>query len=137
MRDASRPDRGRSGAARLASTPAGERRALQLLGLARRAGRAAIGTQSVRGAARRGELAAVLIARDAGGNAEGRVRSLLEARGVPLVRCASRGALGAAVGRGPTAVVGITDAKMAWAALASLSGGAAAAPCGEGRGGQA
>lgn len=100
-----------------------ERRVLALLGLARRAGRAAVGSESVRGAARRGELAAALLARDAGSNAAGRVRALLEARGVPWIRCGTRAQLGAAVGRGPVAVVGFTDRRLAEEALISLEHG--------------
>lgn len=86
----------------------------------------AVGTRSVRGAARGGRLAAALIARDASDNAGERVRSLLDARGVPVVLCGTKDALGGACGRGPTAVVGITDRALAGQALASLGCEAAA-----------
>ena len=84
-----------------------ERSALQTLGLARRAGRAAVGTRAVLTAARSRRLEALIVAHDASPNAMNRVRGA--ARRVPIVRCGTRETLGLALGRGPVAVVGVTD----------------------------
>jgi ribosomal protein L7Ae-like RNA K-turn-binding protein len=88
-----------------------ERDRLQALGLARRAGRAAVGTRAVLVAARTRRLSALIVARDASPNALDRVRGAI--RTVPIVRCGTRETLGLAVGRGPVAVVGVTDREFA------------------------
>lgn len=90
-----------------------DREALQVLGLARRAGRAAVGTGAVKEAASAGELRLVVLARDAGDNAVGRVRGAMERSGAERVRCGTRDELGSALGRGPVAVVGVTDGGLA------------------------
>ncbi len=98
----------------------GDRDALRLLGLARRAGRLVLGSRAVRGAARTGSLAAVLLARDASARARDRIGPLLEARGISMVHCADRASLGDAVGHSPLTVVGITDPAVAHAIVARL-----------------
>lgn len=90
----------------------GETDALRLLGLARRAGRSVVGTTAVREAGRGGDLALVVMARDATENARARLGPTLLAR-VPTVTCGSRASLGAALGRGPVAAVGVTDRDLA------------------------
>ncbi len=87
-----------------------ERQVLQLVGLARRAGRAVAGTQAVRDAGRRGELAAVLLAEDATDNA---------------LTCGTRETLGNAVGRKGAVVVGIADPGFARRILSVGPSGAA------------
>lgn len=84
---------------------------MALLGLARRGGHAVIGTDAVLGAARASRLRAVVIACDASENARDRIRIAL-AR-APSIPGPERTALGAAVGRAPVAVVGVTDAAIA------------------------
>lgn len=86
-----------------------EAEVLRFLGLALRARRLQVGTRSVKEAARKGELAGAVLAADAGENARGRVRPLLEATGVPVWELADRQRLGEALGRGPVVVAGITD----------------------------
>lgn len=86
-------------------------RVLDTLGLATRAGRVAVGTRQVLEAARAGELRLALLAEDATANAVGRVAGALE--GVPVMRRGDKAALGRAVGRGPTAVVGVRDRGLA------------------------
>lgn len=88
-----------------------ERNALQALGLARRAGRAAVGTRAVLTAARSRRLEALIVAHDASPNALDRVHGA--SRRVPIVRCGTRETLGLALGRGPVAVVGVTDREFA------------------------
>jgi len=81
------------------------------LGLARRAGRVAIGTRAVRAAAQKGVLEVLVLATDASDNALARLGTIAEK--AVLVRCGSRLTLGRAVGRGEVAVVGITDRALA------------------------
>ena len=92
---------------------------LGLLGLARRAGWAAVGTRAVREAGRAGRLAAVVLAGDAAENARLRLGGLLGRGDVPLLEVADRARLGAAVGKGPVAVVGVMDAGIARRLLAT------------------
>jgi ribosomal protein L7Ae-like RNA K-turn-binding protein len=99
--------------------PADERAILQLVGLARRAGRAVAGTQAVREAGSRGELNLVLVAGDAADNARRRVAGILENREVAMVRCGTRETLGRAVGKPGAAVVGVRDPGLAERILAS------------------
>lgn len=79
-----------------------------------------VGTHGVKEAARRGELHAAVLARDATENARDRVLPLLRATGVPIATCESAGALGAAVGRGRIVVAGVTDPGFAGRVLAGL-----------------
>lgn len=87
----------------------GDRRVLQLIGLARRAGHAVVGTDAVRVAGRRGELSAVVVAGDATQNARKRLYTLLSDPDVSTVTCGTRATLGRAVGRTEAVVVGIRD----------------------------
>ncbi len=85
-----------------------------------RAGRLAVGTYAVKEAARRSELHAAVIARDATENARDRVLPLLAARGVPVAECESATRLGRAVGRPRLVVAGLKDAGFARRVLAAL-----------------
>jgi ribosomal protein L7Ae-like RNA K-turn-binding protein len=102
------------------STGRGERAALDLVGLAQRAGRLAVGTHAVKDAARRGELEAAVLARDATDNARERVLPLLRACGVRVVLCDSAAELGRAVGRPRLVVVGLKDPGFAGRVVAAL-----------------
>ena len=84
---------------------------MSLLGLARRAGRVAIGARSVDATARRGRLAVLLVAGDASENAISRLGR--EARAAPRLTVGSREQLGRAVGRGEVAVAGVSDPSLA------------------------
>lgn len=103
--------------------PRRERDALAALGIARRAGAAAVGTRAVREAARAGRLRAIVLARDAAPNARSRLSSILADGGLHVLECGSRQSLGAAVGKGPTVVVGVTDRGLADRVMASLARG--------------
>lgn len=94
-------------------------RALSALGLAVRAGRATIGTRATLEAAAGGDLRLTVVATDATPNAMKRIRSVLETS--PAVRLGGKAELGRAVGRGPTAVVGVTDRGLA-AEIHALAG---------------
>ena len=84
---------------------------LGLLGIARRAGRVAVGTRAVDRAARAGRLALLLLASDASRHALGRLAP--EARAAPRLTLGSRAALGRILGRGSIAVAGVTDVALA------------------------
>lgn len=99
-----------------------EERALGLLGIALRGGRLEVGTTSVKESARRGGLAAAVLAADAGENARDRVLPLLEATGVPVVEAADGETLGAALGRDRTVIVGLTDEGLAREVMNALAG---------------
>jgi ribosomal protein L7Ae-like RNA K-turn-binding protein len=88
-------------------------RVLGMLGMATRAGAVVPGTDRVREAARGGSLRLALLATDASDNSRGKLLPLLEARNIAHVIRFDRGALGAAVGRGPLSAVGIVDAALA------------------------
>ena len=82
---------------------------LQLVGLARRAGFAVVGTRAVRDAARRSEISVVVVAEDATANARKRMHGLLVEPDIEVVACGTRSDLGRAVGRQEAVVVGIRD----------------------------
>ena len=93
---------------------------LRLLGIARRAGSLIAGSEAVKDAARSGSLRAVVFARDASANAVRRIAPSVERQGVRWSACGDRTTLGASLGKGPIAVVGITDASLARAVLGRL-----------------
>jgi ribosomal protein L7Ae-like RNA K-turn-binding protein len=91
------------------STDDREQRALATLGLARRAGRVAIGTRAVQQALAAGELRAVLVAADAAPGARKRLRTVLSSDEVDVLSVGSRTRLGRALGRDDLVVAGVTD----------------------------
>ena len=105
-----------------AAGPDAEQRALNLLGIALRGGRLEVGTNAVKEGARRGKLAAAVLAADAGENARDRVLPLLEATGVPVAEAADGDALGRALGRDRTVIVGVTDEGLAGEVMDALAG---------------
>lgn len=90
-----------------------ERRALQTLGLARRAGRAVLGTRAVQEAGASGQLRAVLVADDAGGRALERLEGAMASGNVAVLRVSSRQRLGEALGREDLVAAGVTDTGFA------------------------
>ena len=87
--------------------------ALQLLGLATRAGAVVTGTQLVREAIRAGRVRYVLVAADLTETGRDKLLPMLGSRNVPHAVRYRRDELGAAVGRGPLAAVGVTEAGLA------------------------
>lgn len=90
-----------------------ERRVLGLLGLGVRGRGAVVGVDQVREAARQNRLAFAVVAPDASHHSLAKVVPLLTGRRVPYVEGPGAAALGAAVGRESTAVVGIVDRALA------------------------
>jgi ribosomal protein L7Ae-like RNA K-turn-binding protein len=87
--------------------------ALQLLGLARRAGAVVPGTDAARRAVRQGEARLVLMAGDASSVQLKKIRNALKHRPIPQGTLGDRATLGAAVGRGPVSAVAVTAASFA------------------------
>ncbi|HEX5830139.1 MAG TPA: ribosomal L7Ae/L30e/S12e/Gadd45 family protein [Gemmatimonadaceae bacterium] len=93
--------------------PGLERRLLGLLGLGVRGRGAVVGVQQTRDAALRGRLHFAVVAPDASRHSLEKIVPLLQARRIRFVHGPSSVALGAAVGREATAVVGIVDGQLA------------------------
>ena len=91
----------------------GDRRVLDLLGLAARAGGIVTGTDSVRAAVREGRVRRVILARDTAPGQQRKLTPLLEARGVPFHIRFTRDEVGFAIGRGAVSAVGIMDSSFA------------------------
>lgn len=92
---------------------AAEQRMLRLLGLGVRSRGAVVGVQQVREAARRNKVLFAVVAADASSNSLDKIVPLLNARRVRFIEIPSAVALGAAVGRDQTVVVGIVDRQLA------------------------
>ena len=88
-------------------------RLLRLLGLGVRGRGAVVGVERVREAALKGTLVLAVVAPDASRHSQEKVRPLLRARGVPVIEGPGATALGHAVGREATAVVGVLDPNLA------------------------
>lgn len=91
----------------------GEEEVLSLLGLARRAGAVAAGTDATRAAVARGVAHCVVLAGDASEAQKEKVLNLLRHRKIPQHGVASGDALGAALGKGTLTAVAVTDAHFA------------------------
>jgi ribosomal protein L7Ae-like RNA K-turn-binding protein len=91
-----------------ASLPA-DQKALNILGLARRAGKTACGADAVREAILSGRACAVVLARDAARNTAEKVHSLAVARGVPEFVVGSKTEIGRRFGRESLAVLCLLD----------------------------
>ncbi len=98
------------------------RNALRLLGLARRAGGVAPGTEAVRRAIREGEARLVLIAGDASSVQMDKIRTTMHDRTIPRVILGDRDTLGAALGRGPISAVAVTQRSLAERLAEELGG---------------
>ena len=92
---------------------AGLPKVLRLVGLGVRSRGAVVGVQQVREAAKQNKLVLAVLATDASPNSREKVVPLLTARRVSFIEVPSALALGAAVGREQTAVVGIVDRQLA------------------------
>jgi ribosomal protein L7Ae-like RNA K-turn-binding protein len=89
--------------------------AFRLLGLARRAGSVAPGTDAARRAARGGEARLILMACDASTVQAEKVLRIIKNRPIPWGILGDRASLGVAVGRGPVSAVAVTAESFAGA----------------------
>lgn len=87
--------------------------AFRLLGLARRAGAVAPGTDATRRSIRRGEARLILMARDASSVQMDKIIKLMVKRPIPQAVLGDRATLGAAIGKGPTSAIAVTDESFA------------------------
>jgi ribosomal protein L7Ae-like RNA K-turn-binding protein len=90
-----------------------ERKLLGLLGLGYRGRLVVVGVDRVRDAALSNKLRFAVVAPDASANSLDKIVPMLKARRVFYVEGPSAVALGNAVGKASTAVVGVVDAKLA------------------------
>lgn len=88
-------------------------RILRLLGLGVRGGLVVVGVEQVRKAVTAGKAKLAVVAADASQHSRDKIIPLLRARHVSMIEVASSGALGGAVGRETTAVVGVLDGQLA------------------------
>jgi len=95
-------------------------RVMQLLGLARRAGAVAPGTEAVRQAIRGGHARLVLFAADASQVQLDKIGRTLHERRIPKARLGDRGMLGAAVGLAPLSAIAVTSTPLAEQVVAEL-----------------
>lgn len=89
------------------------RRMAGLLGLGMRARGVVVGVDRVRDAAFRGRLVFAVVAPDVSRHSLDKVVPLLEGRRIRFVHAPTAAALGAAVGKVTTAVVGVVDPQLA------------------------
>jgi ribosomal protein L7Ae-like RNA K-turn-binding protein len=87
--------------------------AYRLLGLARRAGAVAPGTEAVRRAIREGEAQLILVANDASSVQLKKIETTLHERTIPRAILGDRNTLGAAVGLAPLSAVAVTNRSLA------------------------
>lgn len=103
-------------------------RALELLGLMRRAGKLELGEMNVGAAVRERRAKLLLLAPDAGANARDRAEGFSAGHRVPLVKLPfTKDALSAALGKANTVMAAVTDAGFAKALEKCLDGNDAAA----------
>jgi len=95
---------------------------LRLLGLARRAGAVAPGTEAVRRAIREGEAHLILMAGDASSVQMDKIRTTLHEKPIPQVILGDRNTLGAAVGLATLSAVAVTNRSLAYQLIAELDG---------------
>jgi ribosomal protein L7Ae-like RNA K-turn-binding protein len=97
------------------------RSAFRLLGLARRAGAVAPGTEAVRRAIRVGEAHLIVVAGDASSVQLDKIRTTLHDRSIPRVVLGDRNMLGAAVGLAALSAVAVTNRSLADQLVAELA----------------
>jgi len=86
---------------------------LRLLGLGARGRLVVVGVDLTRKAVMNGKVKLAIVASDASRNSQEKITPLLLARGVSIINVASATALGGAVGRDTTVVVGVLDDGLA------------------------
>jgi len=84
----------------------------RLLGLARRAGAVAPGTEAVRRAVRDGEARLIVVASDASSVQLDKIRGTLQDGSIPWVTLGDRNTLGGAVGLAELSALAVTDRSL-------------------------
>lgn len=96
-------------------------KALNLLGLAKRAGKLVLGTDAVDLALRGSGIAAVVLAEDLSAVSGSRFERLAREKGILVLRFATKEAFGRAFARRDLGVIGLLDAGLAAAIQKALS----------------
>jgi ribosomal protein L7Ae-like RNA K-turn-binding protein len=104
-------------------TRIGSSEALRLLGIARRAGGVAKGTQGARRALEAGTAKLIVVAGDASPVQLKKIESIIRKRAVPRVVLGDRVLLGAAVGEPPLSALAVIDTGLAEQILRRLESG--------------
>lgn len=99
-----------------------------LIGLGARGRLVVVGVEQVREAAKRDKVQVAIVAPDVSQHSKDKILPLLNARRIMIVEGPSAAALGAAVGRDTTAVVGVVDRDLARGIRAVLISDTAATP---------
>jgi ribosomal protein L7Ae-like RNA K-turn-binding protein len=94
---------------------------MDLIGLGVRAGSVVVGTNGVRAAMQRGELALVVVAGDLSARTDDKIVRLANGLGVPLASGPASDRLGRAVGRDRVQTIGIKDRRLAAAIRSRLT----------------
>ncbi len=101
-----------------------DRKALDILGLARRAGKAVCGADAVRDAIRTGRACVLVLARDAAPNTADKARANARAGNLPELTVGSKSELGRRFGRDEVAVLCLLDKSFLAALERALKNGA-------------
>ena len=96
------------------------RKALNLIGLAQRAGKAVSGGFSVEKAVKEGRAVLLIIAEDASDNTKKRFYNMGTFYQVPVIEFSCKDGLGSCIGRAERSSLALTDAGLAEAVLKAL-----------------
>lgn len=97
-------------------------KALNYLGIMRKAGACAVGETDCGATCRAGKAKVLLVASDASENARSRARGFVYGRGIPLVELPfAKFELAGLLGRGMTAMIAVTDLGLAEAFMRTLA----------------
>lgn len=97
-------------------------KALNYLGIMRKAGACAVGETDCGSACRGGKAKVLLVAADASENAKSRARGFVYGRGIPMVILPyAKMELAGLLGRGATSMIAVTDLGLAEAFLKALA----------------
>ena len=96
---------------------------LNMIGLARRAGRVESGDSAVRNAIDRGKVKLLILASDSAERTRKNFGRLADDAGIPLIIYGTKVSLGGILGRPARSVVAITDGSLAHGALLEMERG--------------
>lgn len=99
------------------------RKILGLLGLARRAGKVAFGTEMVTGLIEKKKVKLLIIATDASERTKKNFRQLAEEKQIPIREIETIEEISRAIGQTNKAVLGITDTNFSKEMIKSIDGG--------------
>jgi ribosomal protein L7Ae-like RNA K-turn-binding protein len=104
----------------MSAYPPTDQKALNILGLARRAGKTVYGTDAVKEAVLGGRACALVLARDAAPNTAAKAHALAAVRKLPIYVVGSKTEIGRRFGRESLAIAGLLDRSFVTALDRSL-----------------